>query len=390
MGARPPPPPSPLPSARCRERGAREAPVTAARASAASSAVRGGGGRRGPGTARRQPRRGWLGDCCGDDAGEWEGVEFASPPPRPGAALPGGGTPCLFLRGRWRRRRRRMERAPPPSSPPVPRPAGAEGDGAAETPSVSPPGVGPPVTVVPGFWGGDGTTDTTYSPSSPQRGAAAPLAGRAALGVAPAVTGRGPRPPLPRLCPRVCLTGLLPRPPPRRPPEPAAVSAGGSGERGFRRPGIGRRDDRLLAAEARCEARVGFLCLREWVCGGWGGGVYVCLFWFCPSPYRFFAARVRGRVKQSRGRRLRPLGRLSGECRRQLHFSLAASEGRVVSLLGFCRRFCETVACLSKIKPFIFPQTTLIVFCDRISVSFPSLSLPLSLWLMQWSEESCS
>lgn len=238
--------------------------------------------------------------------------------------------------------------------------------------------------------GGDGTTDTTYSPSSPQRGAAAPLAGRAALGVAPAVTGRGPRPPLPRLCPRVCLTGLLPRPPPRRPPEPAAVSAGGSGERGFRRPGIGRRDDRLLAAEARCEARVGFLCLREWVCGGWGGGVYVCLFWFCPSPYRFFAARVRGRVKQSRGRRLRPLGRLSGECRRQLHFSLAASEGRVVSLLGFCRRFCETVACLSKIKPFIFPQTTLIVFCDRISVSFPSLSLPLSLWLMQWSEESCS
>ncbi|XP_064279266.1 apoptosis-stimulating of p53 protein 1 isoform X2 [Passer domesticus] len=48
-GARPPSPPSPLPSARCAERGAREAPVTAARASAASSAVRGGGSsRRGP------------------------------------------------------------------------------------------------------------------------------------------------------------------------------------------------------------------------------------------------------------------------------------------------------------------------------------------------------
>lgn len=200
---------------------------------------------------------------------------------------------------------------------------------------------------------------------------------------------RAASPPPPALPSRL-PDGAPSPPPPRRPPEPAAVSAGGSGERGFRRPGIGRRDDRLLAAEARCEARVGFLCLREWVCGGWGGGVYVCLFWFCPSPYRFFAARVRGRVKQSRGRRLRPLGRLSGECRRQLHFSLAASEGRVVSLLGFCRRFCETVACLSKIKPFIFPQTTLIVFCDRISVSFPSLSLPLSLWLMQWSEESCS
>ncbi|XP_041277865.1 apoptosis-stimulating of p53 protein 1 isoform X2 [Onychostruthus taczanowskii] len=52
LGARPPSPPSPLPSARCAERGAREAPVTAARASAASSAVRGGGSssssRRGP------------------------------------------------------------------------------------------------------------------------------------------------------------------------------------------------------------------------------------------------------------------------------------------------------------------------------------------------------
>lgn len=62
-----------------------------------------------------------------------------------------------------------MECAAPPSSPPVPRPAGAEGDGAAETPSGSPPGVGPPVTAVPGFWG-----DTTYSRSSPQRGAAVP------------------------------------------------------------------------------------------------------------------------------------------------------------------------------------------------------------------------
>lgn len=350
--------------------------------------MRGGGGRRGPGTARRQPRRGWLGDGCGDDAGEWEGVEFASPPPRPGAALPGGGTPCLFLRGRWRRRR--MERAPPPSSPPVPRPAGAEGDGAAETPSVSPPGVGPPVTVVPGFWGGgrdDGHDLLPLLPSA--RGCRPPRRPSCSRRCTGRDRLRAASPPPPALPSR--LPDGAPSPPPsRRPPEPAAVSAGGSGERGFRRPGIGRRDDRLLAAEARCEARVGFLCLREWVCGGWGGGVYVCLFWFCPSPYRFFAARVRGRVKQSRGRRLRPLGRLSGECRRQLHFSLAASEGRVVSLLGFCRRFCETVACLSKIKPFIFPQTTLIVFCDRISVSFPSLSLPLSLWLMQWSEESCS
>lgn len=274
MGARPPPPPSPLPSARCRERGAREAPVTAARASAASSAVRGGGGRRGPGTARRQPRRGWLGDCCGDDAGEWEGVEFASPPPRPGAALPGGGTPCLFLRGRWRRRRR-MERAPPPSSPPVPRPAGAEGDGAAETPSVSPPGVGPPVTVVPGFWGGDGTTDTTYSPSSPQRGAAAPLAGRAALGVAPAVTGRGPRPPLPRLCPRVCLTGLLPRPPPGALLSPRQFRLGAAGSAGF-------------AVRVSAGGTIGCWPPRPDVRRGWvfcvcvsgyaGGGVGVCMF----------------------------------------------------------------------------------------------------------------
>ncbi|XP_071665778.1 apoptosis-stimulating of p53 protein 1 isoform X5 [Patagioenas fasciata] len=47
----------------------------------------------------------------------------------------------------------------------------------------------------------------TCSCSSPQPGAA----GRAALGVSPAVTGRGPRPP--GLCPHVCLTGLLPRPP---------------------------------------------------------------------------------------------------------------------------------------------------------------------------------
>ncbi|XP_075359800.1 apoptosis-stimulating of p53 protein 1 isoform X4 [Mycteria americana] len=63
-----------------------------------------------------------------------------------------------------------MECAAPPSSPSVPRPAGAEGDGAAETPTGSPLGVGPPVTAVPGFWG-----DTTCFRSFPRRGAAAPL-----------------------------------------------------------------------------------------------------------------------------------------------------------------------------------------------------------------------
>lgn len=54
-----------------------------------------------------------------------------------------------------------------------------------------------------------GTRPTPAPPFS--EGLPPPSAGRAALGVAPAVTGRGPRPP--GLCPPVCLTGLLPRPP---------------------------------------------------------------------------------------------------------------------------------------------------------------------------------
>ncbi|XP_074885827.1 apoptosis-stimulating of p53 protein 1 isoform X3 [Buteo buteo] len=143
--------------------------------------------------------------------------------------------------------------APPPSSSPVPRPTGAEGDGAAETPSVSPPGVGPPVTVVPGFWGRtDGPDLLPLLPSARGcRPLRRPSCSRRCTG---RDRSRAASPPPPALPSR--LPDRAPSPPPRRPPEPAAVSAGGSGERGFHRPGVGRRDDRLLAAEARCEARM--------------------------------------------------------------------------------------------------------------------------------------
>ncbi|XP_029892901.1 apoptosis-stimulating of p53 protein 1 isoform X2 [Aquila chrysaetos chrysaetos] len=149
-----------------------------------------------------------------------------------------------------------MERAaPPPSSPPVPRPAGAEGDGAAEPPSVSPPGVGPPVTVVPGFWGGGGHDTHDLLPLLPSaRGCRPPRRPSCSRRCTGRDRSRAASPLPPALPSR--LPDRAPSPPPQRPPAPAAVSAGGSGERGFRRPGIGRRDDRLLAAEARCEARM--------------------------------------------------------------------------------------------------------------------------------------
>lgn len=158
-----------------------------------------------------------------------------------------------FSCGGWSVRRRRH--------PAVPRPAGTEGDGAAEAPSGSLLGVGPPVTAVPGFWGG-----MTCSRSSPQPGAA----GRAALGVSPAVTGRGPRPP--GLCPHVCLTGLLPRPP--APSCARGGFGGGSGQRRFRRLGIGQQENGPVGAAARCDAWVGSLGFCGWVCVGG----YVCLF----------------------------------------------------------------------------------------------------------------
>lgn len=85
----------------------------------------GGGGRRGP--ARRG---GSLGAAGWGTTAEMmpvsgKGVEFASSPSWPGAAEPGGGTPCLFLR--------RMERAAPPSSrrAPASRDGGRRGCGGA-------------------------------------------------------------------------------------------------------------------------------------------------------------------------------------------------------------------------------------------------------------------
>ncbi|KAM9014083.1 apoptosis-stimulating of p53 protein 1 isoform 2-T2 [Ara ararauna] len=114
-----------------------------------------------------------------------------------------------------------MECAAPPSSLPVPWPARAEGDGAAAPPSGSPPGVGPPVTTIRGFLG-----DTTSPPLS--EGLPLLSAGRAAVGVAPAVTGRGPRPP--GFCHRVYPRGLL-----------AARGSFGGGRGPLGEPAAGRR-----------------------------------------------------------------------------------------------------------------------------------------------------
>lgn len=166
LGARPPSPPSPLPSARCAERGAREAPVTAARASAASSAVRGGGG------GRRGPAQ--LSGPGAEKAAEMMPVSE-------------NGESSRRRSPAWRRAAGRWDASPFPAGLPaadgvrgaavIPGPAGTEGCGAAETSVGSAPGVGPPVTAVPGC------------------GGARPAPAPPPAGVAPTVTGREPRPP---------------------------------------------------------------------------------------------------------------------------------------------------------------------------------------------------
>lgn len=323
MGARsPPPPPSPLPSARCGERGAREAPVTAARASAASSRVRGGsggGGQERPGTARRLLRRVWLRDGCGDDAGEWEGVAFASSPSRPGAALTGGGTAlpfsCGAAGGGWSARRRR--RRHPRLCPGQPeqratvlrrrRRAPRRGWGRPSPPSLASGGR----DLLPLLPSARGCRAVPLClSSSPPYVFCPPSRSRRCTGAdrSRAASPRALPSPLPD-------GGSFPAS--RRPPAPAAVSVGGSGERRFR-----RREERCWPP--RPGVRRGWVfCVSGCAWGGWGG---VCLFvlgcFFSLPNTRLFAGRVRGRVNPSRGRRLRPWGRLSGEGRRQLHFSL--------------------------------------------------------------------
>lgn len=306
LGARPPSPPSPLPSARCAERGAREAPVTAARASAASSAVRGGGG-----GGRRGPAR--LGGPGAGKAAEMMPVSE-------------NGESSRRRSPAWRRAAGCWDASPFPAVLPA-----ADGvRGAAVIPGGAPASRGRGLRGC-GDAGGLRAGGGAAGHRRPWLWGARPAPAPPPAGAAPAVTGRGPRPP-----------GLQP------------------------------------AAEARREAW-GVRCV--WV-SGCAGGVSVCLGVFHPNPDRLPLGCGEGLNRPGAGGSGPPAG---------VKRAQAAAPCQPGSFLGSCHRFCEAVAYLSKTNPFISPQTTLIVFCDRIPVRFlRPASLPCRCELMQWSEESCS
>lgn len=161
----------------------------------------------------------------------------------------------------------------------------------------------------------------------------------------------------------------------RRPRPPGLWRSGASGAPAR---SAGVAPGSLPAAQARREAW-GVRCV--WV-SGCAGGVPVCSGVLHPnrdpSPPRCGEGLSRPGAGGS--------GPPAGVKRAQ-----AAAPCQPGSLLGSCHRFCETLAYLSKINAFIFPQTTLVVFCERIAVRFlPPASLPCRCGLMQCSEESCS
>lgn len=170
------------------------------------------------------------------------------------------------------------------------------------------------------------------------------------------------------------LPRWAPSPPPRRPLAPAAVSAGGGGGRRFRCPGIGRREDRLPAAEARSDAWMGSPCLCEWVCLG---GVCVCLGSFLASTDFSPPGCGEGLSSAGAGGSGPSAGCQASAGGSFICASPPLRERRSPSSAS-AASFCETGAYLSRIKPFVSAQTTLIVFCGRISLRFLPFSFPPS------------